>query len=295
MDSLVDDGARIRVLDRKDEKEARENLSQSLRKIEYLEGNITDHESVRVGVKSVDYVFHLAANASVPNSVNHPHEDFLTNALGSLTLYEEILKVRPATKIVFASSAAIYGESQHALVSEGHPQSPISPYGTSKLTAERYGFLYHALYGLRFVSARIFNTYGPRQPRYIMFDFLKKISRDPTKLQILGNGQQIRDYCYVQDTIKALKLLASTKGTSGQAYNVASGYTANATGLAKLMIQLLGLEDVSLEYTGASWKGDVQRWVADTTKLKRLGFRAEYNLETGLKELIKWFRSQEKS
>jgi UDP-glucose 4-epimerase len=126
-------------------------------------------------------------------------------------------------------------------------------------------------------------------PRFAVIDFLRKLQADPTRLEVLGNGKQVRDFNYVSDTVSGLLTLASS-GTSGQAYNLASGVSYNVTELAQKLLLILGLRDTtSIEYTGSSWVGDAQRWEVDVTKIRDIGHTTEVNLEEGLRRVVDWF------
>ena len=195
--------------------------------------------------------------------------------------------------MIYASSAAVYGEPLYTPIDEKHSLNPISPYGASKLAGEKLGFAYYHTYGIPFVSMRIFNTYGPRQPRYVMFDFSEKLKKNPNKLEVLGTGEQIRDYCYVTDTANAFILAAENEEAVGEAFNVAGGNPISIKELAELMVRILGLEGkTEIYYTGKSWKGDIIRLVADINKIKsKLRFRQKVKLEDGILILNEWFRS----
>ena len=193
-------------------------------------------------------------------------------------------------RVVRASSGAVYGQPDRFPITEDFPLKPISPYGTSKLCAENVASMFHQVYGIPTVIARIFNAYGPRVPRYIFYDFLKKLERDPTRLEILGDGKQQRAFTYVTDTVAGLVLLAE-KGVPGEGYNVSSGQNHSVTELATILIEVLGLSDVELTFTGSSWAGDAQYWKVDVGKLRALGFDGRTDLRQGLEATERWFRA----
>ena len=189
---------------------------------------------------------------------------------------------------MIASSGAVYGEPERFPIGEEDPLRAISPYGASKLAAEIEAGMFHRVYGLPVVIARLFNTYGPRMARFVVLDFLRKLERDPDLLEILGSGQQRRDFNYVADTVAALLILGQ-RGEPGQAYNVASGRSCSVLDLAHMMIAALGLTDrTRIVTTGASWVGDAQRWEVCIEKIAALGYQPHVSLVEGLARVIEW-------
>jgi len=295
VDLLVEKEASVTVIDNlKDGKT--ENLRESKDKICFKKVDVRDYEEVEKTIRErdIEIVFHLAANANVPYSVEDPKYDFETNALGTFNVLKSC-RDNNIKKIIYASSAAIYGEPVYVPIDEKHPLDPISPYGASKLAGEKLGFAYHATYGIPFVSMRIFNTYGSRQRRYVMFDFLKKLKENPKKLEVLGTGEQIRDYCYVTDTANAFILAAEKKNAVGGAFNIAGGNPITIKELAELMVRILGLEEnTEIYYTGKSWKGDIVKLIADIFKIKKIGFEPKVGLVEGVVKLKDWFEKEVK-
>ena len=150
--------------------------------------------------------------------------------------------------------------------------------------------MFHRVYGLQVVIARIFNTYGPRMARFVILDFLRKLQRDPAVLEVLGDGQQKRDFTYVTDTVDGLMLLAE-QGSACEAYNVSSGRSVSVTEIAHTLIARLGLADrTHITYTGSSWRGDAQRWEVSIAKIGRMGYAPRVALEEGLARTIAWFQ-----
>jgi len=195
----------------------------------------------------------------------------------------------PSASIVFASSAAVYGEPKYTPVDEKHPTEPVSPYGISKLAGEKYMLAYFREFGVKSVVARIFNTYGPRQSRYVIHDLIRKLGINQNELEILGTGATIRDYAYVSDTVEALLLIAE-KGKYGDIYNVAGGNPTSIEDLATSILRQLDLVGkTEVRYTGESWKGDITRMIADISKIRKLGFQPKVSMRTGIKNTINWF------
>lgn len=233
-------------------------------------------------------VFHLAANASVPGSVEDPAYDFTANCGGSFVVLDALRAGRSDARVVLASSGAVYGEPVAFPMTEDAALAPISPYGASKLQAEVAARMFWRVYQTPVVVARLFNTYGPRMTRFVVLDFLRKLRADPSRLEILGSGRQVRDFTYVADTVQGLCVLAA-HGCAGEAYNVSSGRSYSVTQLAERLLAVLGLADVPLEFTGASWTGDAQRWEVSVEKLARVGYASRVSLDEGLRRTADWF------
>jgi UDP-glucose 4-epimerase len=287
VDALVDIGARVTVIDSLQAGNP-DNLARSRPKIRFLRGDVRDYSNVREAVDGQQVIFHLAANASVPISVSDYRYDFDTNAAGTFNVLRAAMEARVA-KVLFASSAAVYGTPQYVPVDESHPLLPISPYGATKLVGETLGFVYGRTFDLDFSCVRIFNSFGIRQARYVIYDLLGKLRRDPTTLEVLGDGTQIRDYCYVSDTVRALLLVAQSDRSRGNVYNLAGGNPISIRDLVALLIDVLGLPEVRVHYTGQSWKGDIDRLIANTAKLRELGFSPTISLREGIVTMAEWF------
>ena len=289
VDKLVGVGAHVVALDNL-HSGVMTNLAQSIHRIRFHKVDVRDRAAVCTVLDGSDIVFHLAGNALVPYSVENPAYDFESNVLGTYHVLE-LLRQERIGRVVFSSSAAVYGVPMENPVSELYPLEPISPYGASKLAAERLGVGWARTYDVHFVVARIYNTYGPRQRKYVMYDLLNKLHRNPHHLEVLGDGTQMRDYSYVSDTVRALLLLGE-RGLAGEAYNVAGDNPTRISALIDLLLEVMGLEKVALTYTGESWRGDVPTMVADMTKLKSLGFEPQVSLPDGLASLLAWMDNE---
>jgi len=289
VDRLVELGARVTVLDnlsfgRKENVNPAANL---------LEHDVTDYSQVKEDVRGRELIIHLAASATTKESSmgwNDPFFDYRVNALGTLHLLRAAAELAHRPKIVYASTAAVYGIPERVPVDESHATRPISPYGVSKLAGEKYCYAYWHEHALDVVTVRIFNTYGPRQTRYVMFDLLAKLHGCPERLEVLGDGEQVRDYCYVSDTIDGL-LIAAQEGLPGSVLNVASGEPVVIRELVGRMLKIAGLDGrTEVCYTGHTWKGDIPKLLGDSTKLRQLGFEPRVSLEEGLRQLNDWMR-----
>ena len=270
----------------------------------FTRGSVLDYELVRKLVRKASLIFHLAefipetesygVGHVVKFSVEDPHRVFDITCKGTLNVLEAIRRSGAPgdKKIIFASSAAVYGRSEAERLSEDQELKPISPYGAAKLSAEIFIRTYGDLYNIPFTIARIFNAYGPRQRKYVLYDLLLRLSRS-TKgpLELYGTGEEIRDFIYVGDVVKALLLLAKHEKAEGQTFNVGTGIETSIRRLVELVLELTG-SDRYLVFKGSSWAGDVKRLVADISRIRRLGFKPDYQLKEGLKKTINWFLGQ---
>lgn len=266
---------------------------RSVLQVQCIKVDVRDAAAVREVVRVVlpDVVLHLAANASVPGSVNDPAYDFETNAGGTFNVLEAVRLEKPDTRVVAVSSAAVYGEPKSFPISEQSELAPISPYGASKLAAEVESRMFHEVYKIPVVIARFFNTYGPGMPRFVILDFLRKLKKDPSQLEILGSGKQVRDFNFVDDTIQGV-LVVAERGIPGEAYNIASGKSYSVTELAHTLFEIMGLAGkTTLSFTGESWAGDAQRWEVDISKVKRLGYEPHVALREGSAAVVEWFKT----
>jgi UDP-glucose 4-epimerase len=289
VDALVGAGAKVRVFDSLADGTL-DNLAESLKHIEFIRGDLlSTREELEAALVGVEIVFHLAANASVPRSVQEPNYDFHCNAVGTLNLLQAI-RGTSVRMCVVASSGAVYGQPDLFPITEEHPLHPISPYGASKVAAEALCEAFHESYGIPIRIARIFNTYGPRQPRFVMYDFYRKLRANPNHLEILGDGSQVRDYCYVEDTVDALLRLAQLDACGCAAFNISSGRSYTVVEVAQSLISIMGLKHVQITFTGSSWAGDAKRWEVSIEKLTRhTGYLPRYDLERGLTRFVEWF------
>ncbi|MFX0137824.1 MAG: GDP-mannose 4,6-dehydratase [Candidatus Hodarchaeota archaeon] len=288
VDSLLKKGANVTVLD---------DLSSGNRSnvnydAHFIQGDIRDFNTVKNCISNMDIVYHLAADTTTRESSMgwyNPSLDLQINVEGSLNIFKAIIEQDLDTYVIFTSSAAVYGEPIYVPMDEDHPTNPISPYGISKLSVEKYAFAYFKEYGINSISIRIFNTYGPRQQRYVIFDLLKKLQINRYKLEVLGNGDTIRDYSYVSDTVNAL-LLLTEKCRWGNVYNISGENPISIKELIFLILSELNLNGITeVYYTGKSWKGDIKKMIADNKRIKELGFKPKITLKKGINKTIKWF------
>ena len=279
--------AEVRVLDNL-RSGSRRNLDGFV--CEFIEGSILDRSLVRRAVEGVDYVFHLAALISVPESMQKPVECAEINTIGTLIVLEEAARAG-AKKLVFSSSAAIYGDNPVTPKTETLLPEPKSPYAVSKLDGEYYGGMFAREGQLQTACLRYFNVFGPRQdPRSpyaaavpIFIDHAVK--NEP--ITVHGDGEQTRDFIYVKDIAAANAFFAAQSGETG-VFNVAYGQRISINELAKTVVQLTGSTS-EIRYEPAR-AGDVKHSLASIDKLRAAGFRPSGSLLEGLQSTVDFLR-----
>lgn len=236
-------------------------------------------------------IFHLAARASVPGSVKDPEDDFTNTLYGLFQVLESARKYN--CQVIFPSTASIFDVNNKLPVSEKAYVKPSSPYGAAKVAGESYCYAYHRSYGLDVRVARMFSVYGIGMYRFAIHDMVRKIQQNNKELIILGDGQQIRDYLYIDDVVNGL-IRISSYGKSGEDYNLASGEQIKIIDLAKKIALLMKVPEIKIIPTGESFKGDVPKWYADITKIKKIGFNPTISLDEGLTKTINWLNYRSK-
>jgi len=250
-----------------------------------VEGDIRDETALSEAMDGVDVVFHQAAIVSVARSVEDPTTSNAVNARGTLAVLEAAR--RQDARVVFASSAAIYGAPDELPVTEDEPTAPSSPYGLEKLTGDHYCRLYADLYDLPTVALRYFNIYGPRQSGGDYAGVIKAFNDQASEggpLTVHGDGEQTRDFVNVADVVQANVLAASTDAT-GEAFNVGTGSRTSIRRLAELIRDEI---DPSADITHVDAReGDIRHSVADISKAReQLGFEPTISLADGLHDYL---------
>jgi UDP-glucose 4-epimerase len=253
-------------------------------KAKFIKGDILDIKKL-CDIDKTDLIYHLAAQVVVPYSMENPVEDFETNAKGTLCVLEKARK--DDAKMVFASSAAIYGNPAQLPTPEDYGFHPFSCYGLSKVVGEEYCQMYKEQYGLDIVITRFANVYGLRC-HGVIHDFLDKLAKDPSKLEIIGTGQQSRDFVHVSDVVDLLVTVGWRESANGKTYNVGFGKTTKIIDLARIMLTILNLQNKTvITTTNVSWQGDINTIWFDISKVKKeLNWHPKVSLEDSIKEVI---------
>jgi len=259
--------------------------------VELVVANIMDEGLAREVVRGADAIVHLAANTGVEPSVRDPRGDCVTNVIGTLN-YLEAARHEGVERFVFASSGAPLGEVEPPLHEELAPH-PVSPYGASKLAGEGYCSAYWRTFGVETVALRFGNVYGPGSThKGSAVAKFTRLAMAGEPIEIYGDGTQTRDFVYIDDLIQAVRLAADAEGVGGEAFQIATNAETTVDELvAKLLPALAeaGIPQPEVRYASPRL-GDVKRNYSDTTKAReRLGWRAEVDLDEGLRRTVTYF------
>ena len=288
VDALVERGAKVRVLDNFFTGR-RENLEQSIGRIDLVEGDIRELDACRQACDGVQFIFHEAALGSVPRSMKDPATTIAINVGGTANVFTAA-RDAGVRRVVYASSSSVYGDSDVLPKREGQEGRPLSPYALSKAVDEQLAATFVRCYGMEVVGLRYFNVFGPRQDpsgpyAAVIPKWLSALSSDQAPI-VFGDGGQSRDFTYVTDAVRANLLAAgASAAVSGRVYNIAGGERTTLLRLA----HLLG------EVTGKSGKpvheplrqGDIPHSFADLTlATEHLEYAPMFSLANGLKECL---------
>ncbi|MHA1731053.1 MAG: SDR family NAD(P)-dependent oxidoreductase [Promethearchaeota archaeon] len=298
VDELVSRGHSVTVVDNLSSSTTR-YLDQHIEKgrVTFFKKDIRDVKFLAENLSPVDTIYHMAADPDVKTSVEKPVNSFDTNVVGTVNLLEYMRKGDVGEMFFASSGGTLYGEVENFPISEAELLRPISPYGASKAASEVYLSAYANAYGLKIVSGRYANIFGPRSNHGVTYDFFHKLRSDPDRLQILGDGTQKKSYLYVDDCVAASLLLGERLERQERPYdffNVGSDEWVTVSELAGMLVETLGLENVEFEYTGGDrgWVGDVPRMLLSVEKLKGLGWAPKYSFREGLELYIQWLTEE---
>jgi len=300
VDRLLSEGFEVTVIDNLDTGRL-ENIAQhqDRENFHFVKGDIRDFNLVKEIMKDIDAVFHEAALASVILSVENPILTNDINVSGTLNLLKASVD-HHVKRFIFASSAAIYGETPSPQKREDVTSTPTNPYGVSKLAAESYVRVFNKVYGLETISLRYFNVYGPRQSFSIQNAYGGVITIFTNRLLrklppiIYGDGEQTRDFVYIQDVIEANILALNTKKAAGEAFNIGTGTNTSVNQIAEILKDKMNRKNLKNIHADPR-PTDIRHGYADVSKAKRmLGFHPKVPLKEGLIKLVNWYTKQNK-
>lgn len=253
----------------------------------FVEGDITDKKLVDDLVSDIDFIYHLAARPGVRASIENPQIPNKVNIQGTLNLLESSLKSN-IKRFINASSSSVYGKVRYLPLDEDHPTLPISPYAVSKLVAEHYCRVFYEINDLPTVSLRYFTVYGPRmRPDLAIPIFTKSIMKGERPI-VFGDGEQTRDFTYIDDIVQGNLRLLENSNADGQILNIGSGKRLTVNKLLVLLKNVLDA-DMKPKYTN-EMKGDAKHTLANVDKAKLLiGYEPKTHIEEGLRNFIKWY------
>ncbi len=256
---------------------------------ELLIGSITDSKSVECALNNVDGVFHLAAVPSVQKSLESWHAVHEINSSGTILLFEALTKLQKKIPLIYASSSGVYGSCSQIPIPEHAPAAPLSPYGIDKLSGEWHAKILWDLFQIPTISFRFFNVFGPRQdassPYSGVISLFSECITNDSPIKICGDGDQMRDFIYVEDIVRAMAHAMNSPMQGSKIYNLCTGCGTRVNELANLM-EKIASSPIKREYIPAR-KGEIYASIGDPTAAKiNLQFQPEYSLEEGLRNLV---------
>lgn len=264
---------------------------QTLSSVELFGGDIRDAERVRQGVRGCDYVFHLSSLIAIPYSYDAPRSYVETNVIGATNVLQACRESDTLTRLVHVSTSEVYGSAQQVPISESHPLVGQSPYSASKIAADKMAESYHLSFGLPVVTARPFNTYGPRQTARAVIPTIASQLLAGRKTLRLGALSPTRDFNFVTDTAEGMLALALTKAAEGEVVNIGSGEEWSIARTVELLCEIVGseVEITSDETRIRPEKSEVNRLLADNRKIADLtGWKSEVSFREGLTHTVNW-------
>ncbi|MFZ5908753.1 MAG: NAD-dependent epimerase/dehydratase family protein [Chloroflexota bacterium] len=294
--TLLEQGHQVRVLDNFSTGK-RENLAGLASRfdggrLQVQEGDVRDPAAAASALEGVEVVFHEAAFISVPESMEKPQECFDVNVAATVSLFETARKAG-VRRVVIASSAAVYGDSDACPLQESTPTQSLSPYAASKRAGETYAQLYTQAFGLEVAALRYFNVYGPRQRPDSMYAaavpiFIRRLL-DGQPVTVFGDGGQTRDLINVRDVVRANLVASEHPAASGEVFNVCTGLETRLLDLLDVLYRLFpGAPQPVFAEPRA---GDIYRSVGSPDfTAQTIGFRAQVSLSEGLEETVEWMR-----
>jgi UDP-glucose 4-epimerase len=258
-------------------------------RVEIVRGDLKDRDAITAALAETDRVYHFASNPDIAKAMVEPDVDFWEGTYLTQNLLEAI-RVTGVAELVYASGSGVYGDTGDHPVSEDHsPMLPISPYGASKLACEAMIHAYTHMFGL---SARVFrfaNVVGGRQTHGVAYDFIRRLRGDPTRLHILGDGRQTKSYIHVDDIVAGIQFFTTRGSGRYQYYQLATPDCLSVTEIADLVVEEMGLSNVSYDYGGGSrgWAGDVPVVRFDLTKVTSGGWSARHSAREAMRRSIR--------
>lgn len=287
VDALVSQGKEVRVID---------NFSSGREEflahhdghglVEVCRGDLLDREAVNRAMEGIETVHHLAANPDIRLGIEVTDTDLKQGTMATYNVLEA-MRISEVGRISFASSSAVYGEASIMPTPEEYgPVMPISLYGASKLASEALITAWGGTFGAKGFLHRFANIVGPRGTHGVIFDFIHKLKRDPSRLEVLGDGNQEKSYMSAHDCVQSMLHVIGLDNSGTVLHNLGTGDTCSVSRIAEIVIEESGLEGVSIDYTGGrrGWAGDVPKTYLDVSKLLDTGFEPTAMSEQAIRD-----------
>ena len=287
VDALVDRGYKVRVIDNfSSGRESFLSHHDGNGAVEIFRGDLLDNEAVLSAMDGIETVHHLAANPDIRLGTEVTDTDLKQGTIATYNVLEA-MRVCGVKRISFSSTSAIYGEATEMPTSETYgPTLPISLYGASKLACEALITAWIGTFGAQGFIHRFANIVGPRGTHGVIFDFIHKLKKDPTRLEVLGDGKQEKSYMSANDCVRSMLHVLDNNDEDMNLYNLGTGDTCSVSRIAEIVVEESGLKGVKLEFTGGSrgWAGDVPKTYLDVSKLLRTGFEPSTMSEQSIRD-----------
>jgi UDP-glucose 4-epimerase len=255
-------------------------------RLEVVEADIEDTDTLRRAMEGADHVFHLAANADIAAAVSDPGIDFWSGTFLTHQVLEAV-RVTGTPRMTYTSGSGVYGDQGLDVVDESFgPLLPVSTYGASKLAGEGLLASYCHLFGVQGVAFRFANVIGPRQTHGVVYDFVRKLLKDPTTLDVLGNGTQSKSYIHVDDVLDAIFLMRGRPEAPFDVFNVGTDDYVSVAEIAEIVIETMGLDGAVTQFgeEPRGWRGDVPIVRFSSEKIRGLGWTNRYSSQDALRE-----------
>jgi len=289
---LLRRGSRVTVIDNLSSGKV-EHIEQMLihPRFRFIEADLLDGDALDFAIGTVDEVWHLAANPDVKFvEGDATDKDLKQNTLVTYNVLESMRR-HGVRRLAFASSSAVYGISERQPIPEDAPARPISLYGATKLSCEAMISAFQHLFGMDCWILRFANIVGPKvrkTGRTVIGDFIARLTEDPTRLRILGNGQQAKSYLLSEECVEAMLYVVEHAPRGLHVFNLGCDDRLPVERIAEMVVEAMGLSGVRFEYTGGEggWPGDVPRFTLDVSAINRLGWRARHTSEEAVARAI---------
>ena len=290
VDELVDAGYSVKIIDNLSSGNiALVNHQIAAGNAEFIEGDITSIDDVLQATKEVDVVFHMAANPDIRLGTQVTDTDLKQGTIATYNILEA-MRINNVNKIVFASSSVVYGEDAPMPTPESFgPCLPISLYGASKVGSEGLITSWVGTFDFQAWIFRFANIIGNRGTHGVIFDFIHKLKRDNSRLEVLGNGLQEKSYMEVKDCVRGMMHIFNTSTSPINLYNLGSHDTCSVRRIAEIVVEETGCRDATIEYTGGDrgWAGDIPRAMLSIEKMLSTGYDVKYNSEAAVRHTTK--------
>ena len=287
VDALVSEGKEVRVIDNfSSGKMSFLSHHEGNGNVEIVEGDTLDLEILTESMDGVETVHHMAANPDIRLGTEVTDTDLRQGTVATYNVLEA-MRLSDVSRISFSSSSAVYGEAEMMPTPENYgPIMPISLYGASKLASEALITAWAGTFGAQGFIHRFANIVGPRGTHGVIFDFIHKLKKDPSRLEVLGDGNQEKSYMSAYDCVRSMLHVIEQEEGASSIYNLGTGDTCSVSRIAEIVVEESGLGDVEIEYTGGKrgWAGDVPKTYLEVSKLLSTGFEPTSMSEEAIRD-----------